>query len=161
RLVVRWELDPEWTAKAGVGLFHQAPQPDETDKAFGNPNLGLQQAVHYSAGAEWRPLKYLSFDATLFYKDLSHLVSRTEATTTREGVVVSQVYDNNGVGRVYGLELYIRHEFAHNFRGWLTYTLSRSERKDSGSTDYRLFQFDQTHIFNVIASYAFPENWEL
>jgi TonB family protein len=159
RIVGRFDFSAEWTAKAGIGLVHQAPQPDETDKAFGNPDLGPEKAVHYSAGVEWHPLPYLSVDATLYYKDLQDLVSRSNAVIMRDGMMVPQIYDNNGVGRSYGLELYVKHSFANHLWGWLTYTLSRSERKDSGATDYRLFSFDQTHIFNLILTYYFPENW--
>ena len=43
------------------------------------------------------------------------------------------IYDNGGKGRVYGLELVARHEFANDFTGWLAYTLSRAERRDSGA----------------------------
>jgi outer membrane receptor protein involved in Fe transport len=161
RLVARYQIDEDWVAKGGIGLVHQAPQPDETDKTFGNPDLGLEHAIHYAVGAEWRPRKYLFFDATLYYKDMGSLVSRTAQLTLRDGMPVPQVYDNNGVGRAYGLELYIKHDIAYNLSGWLTYTLSRSERKDSGATDYRLFDFDQTHIFNLIISYRFQENWML
>jgi TonB family protein len=159
RLVVRYELSGEWLAKAGVGLYHQAPQPDETDKSFGNPDLGLIRAIHYAAGAEFRPTKYLSFDGTLFYKDLSNIVSRSDATTMRDGMIVPVVYDNSGSGRVFGFELYVRHELTNNLQGQLSYTLSRSERKDAAAADYRIFQFDQTHILNMIVTYFFPENW--
>jgi TonB family protein len=161
RLVARYEVNEAWTAKAGIGLYHQQPTPDETDKNFGNPDLGLEQAIHYSVGTEWRPTTWFNIDATLYYKDLSHLVSRTDANITRDGMTVPAVYDNNGVGRAYGLELLVRKTLTDNFYGTIAYTLSRSERKDSGATDYRIFQFDQTHIFNLIAGYQFLENWEL
>ena len=59
------------------------------------------------------------------------------------------IYDNGGKGRVYGLELVARHEFANNFTGWLAYTLSRAARTDSGETEDRLFDFDQTHILTA------------
>jgi len=40
--------------------------------------------------------------------------------------------------------------------GWLSYTLSRSERRQSSSAAYRLFDDDQTHTLSVVgmASYA-------
>ena len=42
-------------------------------------------------------------------------------------------------------------KIAHNFFGWISYTLSRSERKDASATDYRLFDGDQTHILRRAA----------
>ena len=161
RLVARYRLAEDWVGKLGVGLFQQAPNAQETNEIFGNPNLGLQRAIHYSAGAEWTPEPHLKFDLTLFYKDLDRLVSRTNATGERDGRVVPLNYDNGATGRVYGLELFIRHDLSDNFRGWLSYTLSRAERTDSGQTRARLFDFDQTHILNMVFSYSFPENIEV
>ena len=62
---------------------------------------------------------------------------------------------------MFGLETFIEHKFANNFRAWISYTLSRSERRDQPGEDFRLFDFDQTHIFNMTASYVLPEGWEL
>ncbi|NJK89411.1 MAG: TonB-dependent receptor [Myxococcales bacterium] len=107
------------------------------------------------------PLEYLSFDVTLFYKDIQNLVSATGATQTDENSVVSPlVYDNDGTGEVFGLETFIEHKFNNNLRGWLSYTLSTARRTDSGETRSRFFDFDQTHIFSVVGSYLLPDNWE-
>ncbi|MFC1611752.1 TonB-dependent receptor plug domain-containing protein, partial [Myxococcota bacterium] len=161
RLGMRLKISDWVTAKGGVGMYVQEPSFEETADVFGNPELGLESAIHYSLGAEVTPLEYLTFDATVFYKDLRNLVSRNDGTVERNGEVVPQRYDNGGDGRVYGLELLVRHEFANNFFGWLSYTLSRAERRDSGSKAFRLFDYDQTHIFAAVASYRLPANWEI
>jgi TonB family protein len=162
RLTARYQLRPDVTVKAGVGLFAETPTPDETDPNFGNPALKAERAIHYSAGVEYKPRPYLTLDATAFYKDMSSLVSPTTALTVDSaGVTHPLRYDNNGVGRAYGLELVARHDFTHNFTGWLAYTLSRSERRDSGANAFRLFDFDQTQILTVLGSYLLPRNWEI
>jgi outer membrane receptor protein involved in Fe transport len=161
RMAVRLALTDKWTLKGGVGLYHQEPSFDETAETFGNPDLNPESAVHYSAGVEYKPLPHLTLDVTGFYKDLRNLVSRTDATVERGGEIVPQNYDNGGVGRVYGLELLVRHEFANNFTGWIGYTLSRAERRDTGADEWRLFDYDQTHILNVLGTYELPRNWTL
>jgi hypothetical protein len=98
---------------------------------------------------------------TGFYKDMWSLVSPTKALVTRNGTEVPLIYDNGGRGRVYGGELVARHELAKNFSGWIAYTLSRAERRDTGATEMRLFDFDQTHILTVIGSYLLPRNWQV
>jgi TonB family protein len=160
RIVGRYDFG-DITAKAGVAVVHQEATPQETDDVFGNPDLELQRALQYSVGAEWRPRDQIKLDVTLFYKDLQNQTSRTGATTERDGEQVPLVYDNNGEGRVYGAEVFLEHKFNNNFRGWLSYTLSRAERLDSGETDWRLFDFDQTHILAIVASYLLPRNWEV
>ena len=152
RIVARWQIGDGWTAKGGVGVVHQPPEPVDLNKDFGTPSLDVITGVQYSIGGEYQPADYLKFDVTLFYKDLVDLVSRSPIPNVN--------LDNNGKGRVYGVEVFIEHKFNNNFRGWLTYTLNRAERRDSGETSYRLFDFDQTHIFNLVASYLFAENWE-
>ncbi len=69
---------------------------------------------------------------------------------------------NEGVGRIYGLELSGKIDpKGRNYFGYLSYTLSRSERRDLPGQVYRLFDYDQTHIFTALFSYRFPRNWEI
>jgi TonB family protein len=161
RLTVRYQLREPLTLKAGIGLFYQEPTVDESNKDFGNPDLKCERGVHYSLGTEWKIRKHISLDTTAFYKDLDNLVSRTDASKVVDGRNQPLRYDNHGVGRVYGLEVTARHETAHKFTGWLAYTLMRSERRDSGETSYRLFQYDQTHILTVVGMYSLPRNWQV
>jgi outer membrane receptor for ferrienterochelin and colicin len=161
RLTARYQLSEQVAVKGGIGLFYQEPAVDESNKDFGNPNLTAERAIHYSLGGEWRPRKHLSLDVTGFYKDLDSLVSRTDQTALVDGKQVALQYDNRGVGRVYGVEVVARHELHAKFTGWLAYTLSRSQRRDSGESDYRLFQYDQTHILTAVGMYSLPRNWQL
>jgi len=161
RFTARWQFAPRFTAKGGIGLFVQEPDFDETDAAFGNPDLKGERAWHYSAGVEFKPRPHITLDVTGFYKHLSNLVSPTDRDVMVNGVSKPLVYDNGGKGTVYGMEVVARHDFTNNFSGWLAYTLSRSTRVDSGITEERLFDFDQTHILTLIASYLLPRNWQV
>jgi TonB family protein len=160
RLTVRYQLTKPVALKAGVGLFYQEPDPytGQLDKNFGNPDLKAEWAVHYSAGVEWKPREHVNLDVTGFYKDLNHWISTTTATRA-DGTPLR--FDNSGAGRVYGIEVVARHELTSKFTGWLNYTLSRATRRDSGSSTYRLFEFDQTHILNVFGTYQLPRNWQI
>jgi len=160
RLTVRYQIRPSVALKGGVGIFYQEPDvyTGQADKNFGNPNLKAEWAVHYSLGGEWQPREHIHLDATAFYKDLNHWISATNAIGA-DGKPLH--YDNNGAGRVYGLELTARHDLTSKFTGWISYTLMRATRRDSGSTDYRLFQYDQTHILTVFGTYQLPRNWEI
>jgi outer membrane receptor protein involved in Fe transport len=161
RATARQQLGERLTLKGGVGLFVQEPDFDETNPDFGNPQLKAERAIHYSVGVEYKLRPYITFDLTGFYKDMSNLVSPTDAQVVANGVSRPLIYDNNGKGRVYGLELVARHEFTNNFTGWLAYTLSRAERRDSGAAGNRLFDFDQPHILTLVASYLLPRNWQV
>jgi len=163
RITTRWGVTDKVTLKGGVGLFSQDPTPDQVDPSFGNPNLKSEKAIHYSAGFEFKPRPYITIDATGFYKDIYNLVSRTDRTEVDPltGMSKPLLYDNGGKGRAVGLELIVRHDFTNNFSGWLAYTLSHATRRDSGTSDWRLFDYDQTHILTVLGSYQLPRNWQI
>jgi hypothetical protein len=55
----------------------------------------------------------------------------------------------------------LRYKADKRFFGWLSYTLSRSERRDTSSESYRLFQYDQTHVLTVLGSYKLGRGWQL
>src|SRR6185437_6082506 len=110
RLSARYELSPHWAVKGALGLYHQPPDTEQTDPAFGNPALKAEEAVHTAAGAEWRPLPGTTLDVTGFYKRLSNLVSPTDATRIVNGAAVPVTFDNGGRGRVIGLEVVARRE---------------------------------------------------
>ena len=161
RVTARLDLNPLWALKAGVGLFVQEAQFQESDPVFGNPDVELEKAMHYSFGAEYRPENHIKLELTGFYKTLSDLVVTSDDVREVNGMTEPLRYDNNGAGRVMGLEVSARHELAKGFFGWVAYTLSRAERKDNDDTEYRLFDYDQTHILTVIGSYKLPRNWEV
>ncbi len=161
RLTARWNVAGPFTAKGGVGLFVQEPDAEETSSQFGNPDLVTEKAIHYSAGVEYKPRPWLTLDVTGFYKDMWDLVSPTDEVVQDGDSVRPLIYDSNGAGHVYGMELVARHEFNDNLAGWVAYTLSRAKRRDSGAEEDRLFDFDQTHIFTAVASYVLPRNWQV
>lgn len=159
RFTSRYDLSKQLTLKGGVGFFYQPPDISQTDKVFGTPGLKCEYAIHYSAGAEWKPFKHILFDLTGFYKDMRDMPSTTPASLA--GDKSAPRYDNNGKGRAYGLEFVAKHDLTKKFTGWIAYTLMRSERMDSGADTWRLFEYDQTHILTLVGTYQLPRNWQI
>ncbi|HEY0706045.1 MAG TPA: hypothetical protein VGG33_04575, partial [Polyangia bacterium] len=62
-------------------------------------------------------------------------------------------------GRSYGLEVLLRRRDADRWFGWLSYTLSRSERLVAQR--WQPFDFDRRHIVNLVAGLRLPRNWEV
>src|SRR5262249_41148840 len=145
RLALRWQLTSSLALKAAAGLYDQPPAPQDLSAVFGNPKLEPEHAVHLVAGADFRITPKLTLGVEGFYKDLSNLVVGGEHAG-------DPVRVNDGIGRVYGGELLLRQELWKGFFGWVSYTLSRSERRDHADEGWHVFQFDQTHILNVMAS---------
>lgn len=158
RLSSRLRLSDQVTVKGGVGVFTQPPQPGTTDATFGNPDVTYETAYHYAVGSEWRPKDYLEVDATLFYRDIQDIITQTNDIRP-DGE--PQIWNNDGEGRAYGLELLLRHYPRNRFFGWLAYTLSRSERLNLQTKEWDVYRFDQTHILTLVAGYNLPRNWDV
>ncbi len=152
RAVVRYELLPKTTLKAGVGLFHQAPPFEIADDDYGNPNLELMSSIHYSAGVEQQVLENIEVSLEGFYKDMGNIFTESDELVRRDGEMVPERYNNDAEGRAYGMELQIKHRPTQRLFGQLYYTLMKSERKDGSGEPWRLFESDQTHILTAMAT---------
>jgi TonB family protein len=160
RAAVRWDVvpgDDRTTLKGGVGVFHQPPQPWEKVAPFGTPGVGPNRAVHYSVGVEQQLSRNVELSVEAFYKNLDGLVAQQPSSAAAGGVS----YANTGSGRVYGTELLLRYKKDARFFGWVAYTLSQSERRESDDQPLHPFQYDQRHIFSALASYQLGRGWEL
>ena len=153
RVTARYELSPTTTLKGGVGLFHQVPDYAETLPVIGNPHLEAPYAIHYSAGVERIVRERLKLTLEGFYKDLSLL--------TVNSPVPGQNLNNDGIGRIYGAEVSARLRPTAKSNGFLSYTLSRSERRDHVGEEWRLFNWDQTNILTVSGAYRVGAHWDL
>lgn len=153
RLAARYALDEHWTLKGGVGVFSQPPQFQESANGIGNPGLDPIRSLHVGAGFDHRFDDTISLGVEGFYK---HLWDRVVAVPGGLG----ERFINDGIGRIYGLEIAGRIEPRGRLFGFLSYTLSRSERRDRDEA-WRLFDYDQTHIFTVAATYRLGRGWEL
>jgi TonB family protein len=158
RLSVYFTAGPKTVLKAGVGLYSEPPQPQDLTVRFGNPGLTYQRSFQYSVGVDQKLPFQTDLELTLYDKYMYQLVTDTNATLNGDALNLS----NLGKGRSYGVELLLRRQIMRGFYGWLAYTLSRSTRLDDPSVDtsgYHLYDFDQTHILTLIASYQTEHNW--
>jgi TonB family protein len=162
RLRATWDVADHTTLKGGVGIYSQGPQPVETDVVFGNPALSPERSMHTSLGVAQGLPRDFTVEVTGFYKYLWDVVAPSEEFTTRpDGTPGPELYSNAGLGRIYGGELLLRKNLTKNFYGWLSYTLMRSEVQEAPGEPWILFNFDQTHILTLIASYRLPYNWQV
>ncbi|MBN1655544.1 MAG: TonB-dependent receptor [Deltaproteobacteria bacterium] len=152
RLSAHYSLTPEVTLKAGVGLFTQPPEGQETVEEIGNPNLKPNRALHLSAGCEYQVVEEVSLGLEGYFKYLFEQVVPT--AFGQEPYLV-----NDGIGRVYGVELAAKVEPSGRFFGYLSYTLSRSERRERDDS-WAVFDFDQPHILTASGTYRLGRGWE-
>jgi TonB family protein len=165
----RWNLDPRFSGfldvgggfrlKTGLGLYSQPPEFQESAEVIGNPDLDWIHSVHTGLGVDYENEGLgLEIGVEGFYKYIWDRVVGTENG-------VPPRFINDGIGRIYGMELSGRLKPRRELPLFiqLSYTLMRSERQDNPDVvdQWRLFDFDQTHIFTLAASYQLPRNWEI
>lgn len=150
RITVRQDIVREFprsTLKGGAGLYFQPPTPVDTDPKFGQPGLRTSRAAHYDLGFEQDLSRQVRVSADVFYKALDRLIVPGGG--------------NAGSGRVYGAEWFVKYDPDERFFGWVSYSLSRSERRDGPSAPSHLFEFDQTHVLTLVGSYKLGSGWQL
>ena len=93
------------------------------------------------------------FNVETYYKTMQNQVdyrngANSQANEKLEGELLY------GIGRAYGLELILRKKTG-KFTGWVSYTLSRTERKVDGisNNEWYLAKQDRTHDLSVVAMY--------
>jgi TonB family protein len=166
--------------KAAVGLYHQPPRFVLPLPGLDTMPLkyGLQQSIQTSLGVEV-PLSHqfsasvegyfaymdpTIFDLTVNSQDLNTVGNTTLTPTslvpppTDAQQVLNRLTEPHN-GRAYGLETLIRRQAKSGLYGWLSYTLSRSERYQNGA--WAPYDFDRTHLVNLVAGMRLPRNWDV
>jgi hypothetical protein len=149
RLAIRFAATPRIAIRAGYGLYHQTPLPEDLSAVFGSPTLGLQSAHHVLVGGAFRLTPAVDLELTEFATASEGLVTRSRASSP----VLAGALQQDGLGRSYGSQLLVRHRRVRRFFGWLAYSIVRSERRDSSDERWRSFDFDQSHVLTALGGY--------
>jgi TonB family protein len=149
RVSARWSPVRLLTWKVGWGLYHQPPAPADLSSVFGNPTLGIESAQHLLWGVEAGTPDIVSFEATAFDTTSKNLAVRNPSPSP----LVAQALVDTGIGRTRGLQFLLRKQLARRLFGWITYTLSRSERANAVGAPYYLYDYDQTNVLSAVGSY--------
>lgn len=157
RLSIRYTPDPRATFKVAYGRYHQPALPQDLSAVFGNPLLAPSSASHLLGGVELRVFEDLELETLAFGTATSGLSVRNPSASPR----VAEALVGDGAGRSYGAQFLLRKAARGRFFGWIAYTLLRSERRDAGQENYRLFDYDQTHVLTALGSYDLGAGFDL
>jgi len=120
-----------------TGVYHQPPTPADLSARFGNPTLGSSRAIHVALGEAAQLAARTRLELLAFSKWSSGLAVRDPNPTPELGRALVP----SGEGRAYGVQLFVRQGEVRGFSGWLSVTLSRSERREADGA-YRLSDYD-------------------
>ncbi|MFN7675605.1 TonB-dependent receptor [Flavobacterium sp.] len=107
-----------------------------------------------------------SLELETFFKKIKNRVDYIDGANLIANEAIERVV-LNGQARAYGLEVLFRKNTGR-FKGWLSYTLSRTEQKVEGRTpvetginngNWYKTGFDKLHNLAVVANYKWTEKW--
>lgn len=103
-----------------------------------------------------------------FYKTIKNRIDYIDGANLIANNAIEQVI-LNGKARAYGLEFLLRKNKG-KFKGWLAYTLSKSEQQTKGRTPNEIginngnwynTPYDKTHDISLTGSYKLNDKWEV
>lgn len=130
---------------------------------FVKPQLMDQYAIGYFRNI--KEGKY-TFETEAFYKDLQNRIDYIDGANLIANNAIEQII-LNGQARAYGLEFLFRKNQGR-LKGWLSYTLSKSEQRTPGRTDLETginqgewynTPYDKTHDLALYGSYDLNDKW--
>ncbi len=162
RLTARYALSKNQTLKASIGNYSQTPQPigQVIHKTWGEPMMPSTKAAHYVFGHEWQITDLINSDIQFYYNkqwNIPEFASNSDAASDKQ----VNLWNDNGEGRMYGLEIMLRHLKSEHFFGWVAYTLSRAERYNHAKKRWEINDNDQTHNLQVLGSWHLPREWDI
>ncbi len=120
------------------------------------PEVSDQAAIGY-----YKNLFENAFELNVetYYKTMQNQIDYRDGAETfnADNIETQLLY---GIGRAYGLEVLFRKKKG-DFTGWLSYTLSKTERKIDGinGDDWYNARQDRTHEVALIGSYELSKKW--
>ena len=130
---------------------------------FVKPQLMDQYAIGYFRNI--KEGKY-TFETEAFYKDLQNRIDYIDGANLIANNAIEQII-LNGQARAYGLEFLFRKNQGR-LKGWLSYTLSKSEQRTPGRADLETginqgewynTPYDKTHDLALYGSYDLNDKW--
>ena len=109
-----------------------------------------------------------SLEVESFYKNVKNRIDYIDGADLIANNAIEQII-LNGKSRAYGLEVLFRKNEGR-FKGWLAYTLSKSEQQTPGRTPTELginngnwynTPYDKTHDISLTGSYQWNEKWKI
>ncbi len=174
RLSASYSLSEKLDLNANVGRYALQPAyttlgyRDSTKGALVNKNENLRYTISNQAiiGFDYRPTEKLRMTVEGFYKGYEYYPFSvadglsTASKGTNFGQIGDELITSTGKGRAYGLEFFAKIMEMKKLNLTATYTYFRSEFTDKAG-NYVPSSWDTKHLFNLIASYKLPKNWNV
>lgn len=171
RVAASFQFNPTTSIKASyvrnvqnLHLISNSTASSPTDKWLASTNIIKPEISDQVSLGYYKNLFDNQYELTVetYYKDLQNQIDyRDGADVFSEGdAIEAQLLF--GKGRAYGVEWLLKKK-SGRFTGWLSYTLSKTERQIDGinNSEWYNARQDRTHDIAIVATYQLNPKWTL
>ena len=175
-----FNLEPRWSAtyvfndansiKASYArntqsmhLLSNTTSTSPTDRWIGNSNIIRPEIADQVSIGYYRNFKNNKYECSVetYYKAMQHQLDYRDGAQLR----INELVESDllfGIGRAYGAEFSLKKKEGQ-FTGWISYTLSRTEKKIEGINNGNWYaaRQDQTHNIALVGIYHVSRKWTL
>jgi len=176
RLALAYQLSEDASVKISYNRLNQylhlisntnAPTPLDIWTPSGK-YIAPQKLDQFAAGYFKNFDSSYSLELESFYKTIDNRIDYIDGADLIGNDAIERVI-LNGEARAYGLEVLLRKNEGR-LKGWLAYTLSKSEQRTPGRTtnetginngNWYNTPYDKTHDISITTSYELQKNWQV
>jgi len=171
RLAASWQFNSSSSLKASyvrntqnLHLISNSTSSSPTDKWLASTNIIKPEISDQVSLGYYKNLADNKYELTVeaYYKTMQNQIDYRDGAnvyTSNNAIESELLY---GKGRSYGIELLLKKK-AGKLSGWLSYTLSKTEKQIDGINfnEWYNARQDRTHDIAIVASYQLSKKWNL
>src|SRR5690606_23539359 len=159
RVVAAFDVTPSVRIEHSFGIAHQRPSfiPQVPAAQVAGLRGGLQRSVQVASGARFALPADLTFSATVFRGAFFNVLD--PIGNARDFEIDQTSATRRATGSSVGLELMLQRSLTRRLGGFVSYTLSRSERKEGPVES--VSAFDRPHVLNLALAYDLGRRWRI
>jgi hypothetical protein len=170
RLAAAWQLNEITSLKASyvrntqnLHLVSNSTTSSPTDRWVANTGIIRPEISDQVSLGYYKDLAAGRWELTVetYYKTMQHQIDYRDGANiyTNEPIETQLLF---GKGRAYGIEWLLKKKMGR-FTGWLSYTLSKTERKIDGINNNQWYNArqDRTHDIAIVGTYQLSKKWTI
>jgi len=170
RVAAAWQLDETTSIKASyvrntqnLHLVSNSVTSSPTDRWVANTNIIRPEISDQASLGYYKDLANGRWELTVetYYKTMQHQIDYKDGANvyTNQPIETQLLF---GKGRAYGIEWQLKKRVGR-LTGWLSYTLSKTERRINGINNGEWYNArqDRTHDIAIVGVYQLNKKWTL
>ncbi len=153
RATVEYQLNKAALLTATWGKYVQSPIVGQLVEGYGNPNLEITKSEHRIVGFQYNFNTIYSIKTEIYDKPMTNLVLTIDENNPPDN------FSNDGEGRAYGIDIFLKRKAGARRLGWLALSLAKSERTDLRTGETTPFSGDLPFSVTAVWGQPFSGSW--